>query len=68
MGLDQEDWLKVVVPKSDSSTLISQTSQENAKGKGKGKKGESPKKVDKKNKEQTCHKCGEIGHLRKHCP
>ena len=41
------------------------TCQQNARGNGKGKKGEPSKEGDKKNKEKTCHKCGETSHLRK---
>ena len=49
--------------------MVSQIGQQNAKGKGKGKKGDYSKEIaNKKNMELTCHKCGEKGHLRKDCP
>ena len=67
MVLDQEDQFKVATPKGETSTLVGQSNQQNAEGKGKGKKGESFKEAYKQNKECTCHKCGETSHIHKDC-
>ena len=66
MILDQEDKFTAYAPKTNSRALPTQTNKKNVEGKGNDMANESTYKIVEKktsNKDRTCHKCGQIGHI-----